>query len=280
MEIAVVAAQFGTGYDKDANVRAALDMLDAIPRRASSPRLVCLPELFTVRRVERLGAAVDDYAEPVPGPLTDALGERARSLGAWIVGGSFLERAEDGRYHNTSVVLDPDGAIAGRYRKTHLFDAPGGHNESAVVTPGDELVSIKTDIGVLGVLLCYDLRFPEAARTLALDGVQILCVPNSWPIDALGQAGDQLRILLQATALQNLLYVVHANQFGVIDGDLHLCGRSSVVDPSGQVVAQAPDAEGLVAATIDLERVERMRRTRLVFRHHRPGLYRLDAARP
>jgi predicted amidohydrolase len=269
----VAGVQFGTAYDKEANVAKALGYLDSMV--GNGPDLICLPELFTLRRVERMRDRLGEYAETIPGPLTKALGERARRLGAYLVAGSFLEQGEDGRFYNTSPIFDPSGQITATYRKTHLFDAPGGHSESSVITPGNGLVTFDTPFGRVGVLICYDIRFPEVARTLALAGATILCVPNSWPIDGLSPGSDQLRILLQATALQNLTYLLHANQFGVIDGDLALCGRSSVVDPWGEVTAQAPDQEGVMRSTLDLSYLHRIRETRMTYRHRRPHLYRL-----
>lgn len=273
MEIEVVTVQFGTGYDKKANVKKALAYLDEIAERGWKPNLICMPELFTLRRPERVGDKVSEYAEPVPGPLCDALAYRAKRLGAWMVGGSFLEAGTDGRYYNTSPVFNPKGDLVAAYRKIHLFDAPGGHQESAVITAGNSTVTVKTEFGTIGVLICYDLRFPELARTLALAGADILCVPNSWPTDGLLMAGEQLRILLQATALQNLANVVHANQFGEIDGELHLCGRSCVVDPWGQIIAQAPNREGLLRCVLDTQHATQVRKTRPIFSHRRPDLY-------
>lgn len=275
MEIEVVAVQFGTGYDKTTNLGKALGLLDEISERGWKPDLVCMPELFTLRRPERVGNRLAEYAETMPGPLTEALGERARRLSTWLVGGSFLEAGAEQRYFNSSPVFNRNGDLVAVYRKIHLFDAPGGHQESSVITAGDSIVTVQTDFGTLGLLLCYDLRFPELPRTLALAGADILCVPNSWPNDGLRMAAEQLRILLQATALQNLAHVVHANQFGEIDGSFHLCGRSCVVDPWGQIIGQAPDREGLLRCVIDTDHAARIRETRLTFSHRRPDLYRV-----
>ncbi len=273
MLLRVALVQIGTGYDKTANVNKVLNALDSISQMHEKPNLICLPELFTVRRVEEVKSGLGKYAETIPGRLSQELSGRAKKIGCILVAGSFVEVAE-GRFYNTCLAFDGSGELIAKYRKTHLFDAPGGHSESSVLTPGDNLTVVDTEFGKIGLMICYELRFPEAARTLALMGATMLCVPNSWPIDHLNMASDQLRILLQGTALQNQLYLIHANQFGTVDSDLDLCGRSCVVDPSGQIIAQAPDQECTVHTIIDTDLVEKVRRTRLTFSHRRPELYR------
>lgn len=275
-EVSVAAVQFGSTLDKDLNVERALKFLDELERRDVRLDLVCMPELFTLRAFDAV-TNVDDFIEPQGGALEQHLAKKASALGSYLVAGSFLQEGSDSNVHNESVVFDRAGQVVARYRKTHLFDAPG-HSESHVATPGDELVIFDADFGTVGIVICYELRFPEVARQLALAGACLLAVPNSWPIDGLTMASEQLRILLQGTALQNLCFIVHANQFGRVGG-LDLCGRSCVVDPKGEIVLQASDTEQVLAGRIDLDLVAEMRATRTTFSHRRPELYRPEAVR-
>lgn len=279
----VAVVQFGTTLDKRANIDKALSKLDELERTSGDGfDLVCLPELFTLRALSEPSLEeFNDFVEPEGGSLQGELAKRAASLGAYVVAGSFLQRGNDGRVYNQSLVFDRSGRVIDRYRKTHLFDAPG-HSESDRVAPGDGLLAFETDFGIVGVVICYELRFPEVARTLALAGASILAVPNSWPVDGVNLAADQLRVLLRGTALQNLCYVVHANQYGRVAG-LDLCGRSCVIDPKGEIVAQASDMEQTITTRIDPSFVRTMRAVRTTFRHRRPELYREEAvtvARP
>lgn len=275
-EVSVAALQFGSTLDRRINVERALKSLDDLERMDVRLDLVCMPELFTLRAFDAVGN-VDEFVEPRGGTLEPDLAKKAAALGSYLVAGSFLREGSDGHVHNESVVFARDGQVVGRYRKTHLFDAPG-HRESHVATPGDELVIFDADFGTVGIVICYELRFPEVARQLALAGACLLAVPNSWPIDGLTMASDQLRILLQGTALQNLCFILHANQFGRV-GNLDLCGRSCVVDPKGEIVVQASDAEQVVVGRIDLDLVTEMRATRTTFSHRRAELYRPEAVR-
>ena len=274
MQVRVAVIQIGTGYDKETNTSKVFDAIDRISRDNAKPDLVCLPELFTIRRLEKVRTKIGEYAERVPGDLSSELSKSARKIGCFLIAGSYVE-VEGGRYYNTCLTFNKSGELVAKYRKTHLFDAPGGHSESSVLTPGNNLLLVNAEFGKIGIALCYELRFPEVARTLALMGATILCVPNSWPIDHLNIASDQLRILLQGTALQNQLYLIHANQFGSIDGELELCGRSCVVDPVGQIIAQASDNECILYTVIDTEYIERIRNSRLTYKHRRPELYRI-----
>lgn len=268
----IAIVQFGSTLDRAANIHTVLAHLDDLVTRGARLDLVCLPEMFTVRALADIPPdAIHQYVEPADGPLERELAARARRLGAYLVAGSLLKRGSDGRVYNECAVFDRDGRVVTRYRKTHLFDAPG-HSESDAVSAGDQLVIIETDFALVGVVVCYELRFPEVARALALAGATMLTVPNSWPVDGINLGSEQLRILLQATALLNQCYVVHANQYGNVGG-LDLCGRSCVVDPKGEIVAQASDTEQTLLAHVDLSLVDSVRKIRSTFKHRRPELY-------
>jgi predicted amidohydrolase len=276
-DITVAALQFGTGLEPARNVERALASMDELRGGPEQFDLVCLPELFTFRALHTVEPGqIQRYAEAPDSGLTERLAEHARALQTYLVAGSTLRRSDDGQVYNESLVFDRGGCVVATYRKTHLFDAPG-HAESDHVAPGDRLVVFDSDFGRVGVVICYELRFPEVARTLALAGANVLAVPNSWPVDGINLGAGQLRTLLRGTALQNLCYVVHANQYGHVAG-LDLCGRSCVVDPKGEIVGQASDRDGhAVVARLDLSFVEEIRKVRTTFSHRRPELYTTDA---
>jgi len=176
----VALVQLDAGSDPEVNVSAAVRLADQAA--AAGARLVALPEYLQYRGPD------DGYrasARPIPGPFTDAFAEVARRHGCWILVGSLAETSADpARPYNTSSLLDPDGAVAAVYRKVHLFDVAVDAGpvdlESARVSPGDRLVVADVDGVKLGLSICYDVRFPELYRELALAGAEVLTVPANF----------------------------------------------------------------------------------------------------
>ena len=250
----------------DRDVAANLDRAAALVRLAgrSDPRLIALPEMFLYRGPV---AGFRDSAGDLPGPLTEPFADLARSLGAWILLGSLAERSADPmRPYNTSVLLDPAGRIAATYRKRHLFDVAidGGPSdrESSRITPGEASVvavlegaTAETDVR-LGLSICFDLRFPELYRELAVEGAVVMAVPSNFT-EATGR--DHWEVLLRARAIENGAFVIAPAQCGT-GGGIPTHGRSMIVDPWGIIVAQAADGPGIVVADLDLERVVAIRR--------------------
>jgi predicted amidohydrolase len=250
----------------DQDVAANVDRAAALVRQAgrSNPRLVALPEMFLYRGPV---SGFRESATDLPGPLTEPFADLARTLGAWILLGSLAERSADPlRPYNTSVLLDPTGQVAAAYRKRHLFDVTidGGPSdrESSRITPGDASVvavlegaAQQADVR-LGLSICFDLRFPELYRELALDGAVVMAVPANFT-EATGR--DHWEVLLRARAIENGAFVIAPAQCGT-GGGVPTHGRSMIVDPWGIVIAQAPDGPGIVAADLDLERVAAIRR--------------------
>lgn len=250
----------------DQDVAANVDRAVALVRKAGrgNPALIALPEMFLYR-----GPSVGfrESATSLPGPLTEPFAELARSLSSWVLLGSLAERSADPqRPYNTSVLLDPSGHIAAAYRKRHLFDVTidGGPSdrESSRITPGDTgVVAVLGDAGQeaevrLGLSICFDLRFPELYRELALDGAVIMAVPANFT-EATGR--DHWEVLLRARAIENGAFVIAPAQCGT-GGGVPAHGRSMIVDPWGIVLAQAQDGPGVVAAELDLDRVVAVRR--------------------
>ena len=233
--------------------------------------LVVLPELWTYLGPRKRHAEV---AEPIPGETTEFLGRLAGRYGLWLVGGSILE-AVDGqeRAHNTSVVLNPDGELAARYRKLHLFDVEvegTTYQESATMAQGDEVVVASLAGVPTGLTLCYDLRFPELYRRLAAWGVRLVTVPAAFTMDT---GRDHWEVLLRARAIENQVFVLAAAQCGSHPPGLACYGNSMIVDPWGTVVARAGYREGVVVADIDLGHEERIRKTLPALAHRRADVF-------
>jgi predicted amidohydrolase len=254
--LAVALVQLDAGADVDANIARAAELTDAAA--ATGARLVALPEYLQYRGDDDGFRA---SARPIPGPHTEPFATIARRHGAWILLGSVAETTDDPRRpHNTSVLLDPDGEVAATYRKLHLFDIAVDRGpvdtESARVSPGDQAVLARVDDVEVGLTICYDLRFPELYRALALAGAEVLSVPANFT-ERTGR--DHWEVLLRARAIENGAFVLAPSQIGGPAGSPAF-GRSMVIDPWGTVIAQAPDAETYVTATLDLDRVAAVRR--------------------
>ena len=241
--------------------------------RARGAQLVLLQELHAGRyfcQTEDVGCF--DLAEPIPGPTSAELGSLARELGVVIVA-SLFERRAPGLYHNTAIVLERDGSIAGKYRKMHIPDDPGFY-EKFYFTPGDlGFAPIRTSVGVLGVLVCWDQWYPEAARLMALAGAEILLYPTAIGWEPRDAADEQARqrdawiTIQRGHAIANGLPVVVANRVGTepdptgAGPGLQFWGSSFVAGPQGEILASAPVGEASVLVTsIDRARSEQVRR--------------------
>lgn len=213
-----------------------------------------------------------DLAEPVPGPASETFGRLAKELNVVIVA-SIFERRADGLYHNTAVVLEKDGSIAGKYRKMHIPDDPG-YYEKYYFTPGDlGFRPVATSVGKLGVLVCWDQWFPEAARLMAMSGAELLLFPTAigWDPRESGATGrrvvDAWITVQRSHAIANVLPAVCANRVGfepVAEGSdrgLIFWGNSFIIGPQGEFLAQAgQEAEEVLTAQIDMSRTKKLRR--------------------
>jgi N-carbamoylputrescine amidase len=226
-----------------------------------------------------------DLAEPIPGPSCEMLGSVARECGVVIVA-SLFERRAPGLYHNTAVVLERDGTVAGRYRKMHIPDDPGFY-EKFYFTPGDlGFVPIATSVGRLGVLVCWDQWYPEAARLMALAGADILVYPTAigWdPNDCLEEQGRQLdawMTIQRSHAVANGIPVLSVNRVGfepspvASAGGIRFWGNSFVAGCQGEILARASaDGEQVITASLDLTRCEQVRRIWPFLRDRRIDFY-------
>jgi predicted amidohydrolase len=269
MHLEVALVQLDAREDVAANIAAAVELAETAT--AAGARLVALPEYLQFRGSDDGFRA---SARPIPGPHTEPFAEVARRHDAWILIGSTAETSGDpDRPYNTSALIAPDGSLAATYRKIHLFDVDVDHGpsdtESARVAPGDRLVCVAVDGIAVGLSICYDLRFPELYRSLALAGASILTVPAAFT-ERTGR--DHWEVLLRARAIENAAFVLAPSQIGGPPGQ-PAYGRSMVIDPWGTVVAQAPDAVTIVRADLDLDRVASVRRQIPVLANRRPDVY-------
>jgi predicted amidohydrolase len=269
----VGAVQLNARADGAANLATA----DRLVREAASrgAQLVLLPEKWTVLGS---GAQLREGAEPIDGPAISWARECARELALELVAGSFVERDADGRLHNTSVHISPDGEIRAAYRKIHMFDVTIdgiAYRESEHEDAGEEIVLSHTSGGLeLGLTICYDLRFPELYRILALRGARVLLVPAAF---TLATTRDHWQTLLRARAIENQSFVIAANQIGENEPGRFSGGRSMIIDPWGVVLAQATDTVGVIVADLDLGRLEAVRESLPSLANRRPAAYRWPA---
>ena len=270
-DMRVVVGQLSAGMDKVANREAVARAVRlAAPHR---PDLLVLPEA-TMHDFGPADFALAPVAEPLDGPFVTALVDAARSLGAYVIAGMF-ERAdhdEPDHAYNTLVAVGPDGVVAASYRKLHLYDA-FAYRESERLRAGNAEPPV-IDVGGLavGLMTCYDLRFPEVARSLVLDGAQALVVPAAWvrgPHKLL-----HWQTLLAARAIESTAYVLGAAQCGP-----SYTGHSAVLDPMGEVIAELDDEAGVLAADIEPDLVAATRETNPSLQNRRydpPSLASLD----
>jgi predicted amidohydrolase len=257
MAVRAAAVQLNSNEDKQRNLATA----DRLTRAAAADgaQLILLPEKWTA-----LGTDDDYYraAETLEdGEAVDWARSTARELGVDLVAGSIVERREGrDKLGNTSIHFGPDGEQKAVYRKIHMFDVVVGgleYRESASEDPGEEIVISETRDGVpLGMTVCYDLRFPELYRILAIRGARILLVPAAFT-KITGHA--HWEPLLRARAIENQAFVIAADQIGWHPPDKESFGGSMIVDPWGEVLARAPDEETFIAADLDFARQDEVR---------------------
>jgi deaminated glutathione amidase len=272
------AVQLNSTEDKDRNLEAA----DRLTRAAAADgaELVVLPEKFNV-----LGTR-EDYergAEPLEDGRTIGWArDTARELGIDLVAGSIAERREGReKLSNTSVHVGPDGELKAVYRKIHMFDVEVGgqvYRESDSEEPGEEIVLSETGGGLpLGLTVCYDLRFPELFRILAVRGARIVTLPSAFT-KVTGEA--HWEILVRARAIENQAFMVAPDQIGRHPADKQSYGGSMIVDPWGVVLARAPDEEAFIAADLDLARQDELREKLPSLANRMPAAYRWPQEAP
>jgi deaminated glutathione amidase len=262
------AVQLNSNADRDRNLAAAERLVRAAA--ADGAELVALPEKWSLLAS---GEEMAARAEPLDGPSLAAARAWARELGVHLLAGSVSERAEDGKAFNTSALIGPGGEDLAVYRKIHMFDVEAGgvaYRESEHERAGGEIVDAEVDGVRVGLSVCYDLRFPELYRILAVRGARLLAVPSAF---TLATGRDHWQALLRARAIENQAFVLAPNQVGEAPPHYSSCGRSAIVDPWGVVLATAADGERFVAADLDLAAQESIREKLPSLANRRPEAY-------
>lgn len=247
--------------DPEANYRNAERLIRKAAAAPDKPDLVLLPELWdTAYDLERLGELGDWHGERVKA-WASAL---AMELRITIAAGSIAEKQEDG-IRNVSYIVDRHGAVMSRYAKLHLF---GPMEEDRHLTAGSTRELVQAEEITAGMMICYDLRFPELARALVLDGAELLLVPAQWPKPRL----QHWRTLAVARAIENQVFVAACNRVGA-GGGQEFFGHSLIVDPWGEILAEGGEGEKIVTAQLDMDRIKEARERIPVFRDRRPDRY-------
>ena len=268
MRAAAVQLNSTSEYDRN------LEVAERLVREAAADgaQLIVLPEKWTVLGA---GEAIRASAQPLDGPALSAAAGWARELGVFLVAGSVPEVVPDqGKLANTSVMFGPGGERLATYRKIHMFDVEVGavtYRESEIEQGGDRIELGDAGGTKVGLTVCYDLRFPELYRILALRGARVVTVPSAVT-ERTGR--DHWEVLIRARAIEDQVFMVAAGQIGEAPPHYRSYGRSMIVDPWGIVLAQAPDTECFVAADLDFESQDRIRERLPSLQHRRSEAYR------
>ena len=264
----VGVVQMDTRGDYDANMEAACRFIDEAAGKGA--KLVAFPEVFNY-----IGTEPRDPEEIPGGPTITLMAKKAREHGIWIHCGSISEVNPDGdRKFNTTALLDPQGEVVAKYRKLHAFDITlkdgTQTRESDKMKPGGDIVMVDTELGRLGFSICYDIRFPEMYRYMAINGCQVIFTPANFQM----QTGkDHWEIILRTRAVENTCYIVAPAQIGIKRGKSMSFGSSLVADPWGTVIAKAKETAGVVMAEIDLDYLDRIRADLPCLKNRRSDIY-------
>ena len=268
----ITQLQLTVSDDKLENVRA----LEPWMERAADlgTDLVTLPEMFCCPYET---PNFPKYAEPAEGPVWTACADLARRYGVYLSAGSMPELGEDGKIYNTAYVFDRQGRQIARHRKMHLFDiaVDGGQHfkESDTLTAGKDVTVFDTEFGKLGLCICYDIRFPELARLMALEGARAILVPAAFNMTT-GPAHWELTF--RARALDNQVFYLGTSPARDLTASYHAWGHSIATDPWGNVLAQMDEQPGMQTVELDLERVEAIRRQLPLLAHRRTDVYTVE----
>ncbi|GAA3405035.1 carbon-nitrogen family hydrolase [Paenibacillus hodogayensis] len=260
LQVAVVQMDVAIG-EPDINFAKLSELLEECVGAERKPDLIVLPEMWnTGYALDRIHTIADPQGERT----IRFVSEFCRNHKVNVVAGSVAELNGD-RVRNTAFAIDREGNVAGEYSKIHLFRLM---DEEKYLHAGDRLGSLKVDGVPAGMMICYDIRFPELTRKLALGGAKLLIVPAEWPHPRL----HHWRTLLTARAIENQMYVIACNRVGT-SGTTSFFGHSLIIDPWGEILAEGDEAERVIAAEIDLSVVDKVRSTIPVFADRRPELY-------
>ena len=270
-KIKIAAIQMSTGADKKENVRTVKTYLEKI--KDENPDFVILPEMFCCPyQTENFPI----YAEKEGGPVWQQLSGYAKQYGIYLIGGSMPEKDAEGNVYNTSYIFDREGKQIGKHRKVHLFDidVKGGQTfkESDTLTAGDSDTVFDTEFGKMGVMLCFDIRFPELSRMMVNDGARIVFVPAAFNMTT-GPAHWELSF--RTRALDNQIYMVGCAPARDVSAGYISWGHSIVTDPWGRVIDMLDEKKGILLAELDMDYEEQVREELPLLKSRRKDIYQL-----
>lgn len=266
------AVQMDSQDNLEQNLEAAAYYVKEAAQRGA--QLVVFPECMNY-----LGRGIADHAESLPGGRTyQVMAQLAKDYGLWLEAGSIYETNDQDpkRPYNTTYLLSPEGQLLAKYRKLHPFDVVLSSGvtsrESDRVCPGDQVVTAEAgELGKLGLAICYDIRFGEQFRLMALEGAKVLTIPANFTVNT---GKDHWEVLLRARAIENECYVIAPDQIGK-KPKFQAYGNSLIIDPWGQVIARASNRPGIILAEIDLDYVKQVREETFTLANRRPDVYSL-----
>ena len=266
----VAVVQLNSQDSVAANLERAKHLISEAASRGA--KLVALPENFAFMGEEVAKREIAETLDAArPGPILSALAESAAARGVWILGGGMPEKSDDpARPYNTSVLVSPAGAVAAKYRKVHLFDVSLADGtsacESAATTAGSDVVTAEVLGARVGMSICYDVRFPELYRRLADHGARVITVPAAFTLTT---GKDHWSVLLRVRAIENQAYVMAPGQHGKHSRGRQTYGKSLIVDPWGEVIAQCSEGEGFAIAHLDFEYQDKVRKSLPALAHRK-----------
>ena len=271
-KIKIAAIQMSTVADKMENVRTVKTYLEKI--KDENPDFVILPEMFCCPyQTENFPI----YAEKEGGPVWQQLSGYAKQYGIYLIGGSMPEKDAEGNVYNTSYIFDREGKQIGKHRKVHLFDidVKGGQTfkESDTLTAGDSDTVFDTEFGKIGVMLCFDIRFPELSRMMVNDGAKVIFVPAAFNMTT-GPAHWELSF--RTRALDNQIYMVGCAPARDVSSGYISWGHSIVTDPWGRVTGMLDENEGILLAELDMDYEEQVREELPLLKSRRKDIYQLS----
>lgn len=271
-KIKIAAIQMSTVADKMENVRTVKAYLEKI--KDENPDFVILPEMFCCPyQTENFPI----YAEKEGGPVWQQLSGYAKQYGIYLIGGSMLEKDAEGNVYNTSYIFDREGKQIGKHRKVHLFDIDikGGQTfkESDTLTAGDSDTVFDTEFGKIGVMLCFDIRFPELSRMMVNDGAKVIFVPAAFNMTT-GPAHWELSF--RTRALDNQIYMVGCAPARDVSAGYISWGHSIVTDPWGRVIDMLDEKKGILLAELDMDYEEQVREELPLLKSRRKDMYKLE----
>lgn len=265
----VAICQMDSQDNKEHNLAQAVKMIQESAEKGA--RLAVFPE-----NMNYMGRGYRKQAEVIPGRTSEILCDAAKKYEMWVVSGSIPEVDTSGNPKNTVMLISPEGKICCKYSKIHMFDVnvPGGqsYQESKYNTAGKELIVYDTELGSLGLAICYDLRFGEMFRLMTLAGAKIICIPSSFTADT---GKKHWETLLRARAIENEVYIIAANQIGK-KVNMEAYGESMIVDPWGNIIARSNKKIGVTVAEVDLKYLETVRSKMPVLSNRRTDVYQLQ----